>query len=87
LHERLVAGRDRLNGYDGAVHRRRAPWDISAYEAQCALIGLIDRHGVAAQTPVRIWGANLTALDATSMRRFTSDLSSSGCAHHRHPAS
>jgi very-short-patch-repair endonuclease len=74
LHERLVSRRDRLNAYDSAMHRRRAPWDVSVFGAQCALIGLSDRFGVAADSEVRVRGRDLMALDAGTVRRVKEDL-------------
>jgi very-short-patch-repair endonuclease/DNA polymerase III delta prime subunit len=74
LHERLVTRRNRLNDHDDAMHRRRAPWDVSVFEAQCALIGLLERHGAAVETDVRLRGSELAALDGVTMRSVSRDL-------------
>lgn len=74
LHERLVSRRDRLNAHDSAMHRRRSLWDVSVFEAQCALIGLLAQHGDAAETDVRLRGSVLAGLDAATMRRVAQEL-------------
>ncbi len=74
LHETLVDRRTKLNAYDAAVHRKRDPWDVTVFEAQSELIGLVERHGGAAETPVRLRGPELAALDAVRMRALRDEL-------------
>ncbi len=74
LHEQLVNRRDRLNAHDHALHRQREPWSVSVFQAQCALIGITELHGAAADTEVRFRSADLSALDEVSMRALRNNL-------------
>jgi very-short-patch-repair endonuclease len=74
LHERLVSRRDRLNAHDSAMHRRRSPWKVAVFDAQCALISLTEQHGAAADTTLRFGGIELASLDAATMRQLKDDL-------------
>ena len=40
LHTRLGMRRDQVGEYCHQLHRAREPWAVSAYEVQCALLGL-----------------------------------------------
>ncbi|MGI3779461.1 MAG: AAA domain-containing protein, partial [Janthinobacterium lividum] len=70
LHERLVQRREQLNAHDAAMHTKRSPWDFSAFEVQTALIDLMERYGPAAETRVRLRGAQLAAIDDSTYRRL-----------------
>jgi hypothetical protein len=74
LHERLVSDRNRLNAHDAAMHQARSPWEVTIFDAQCALIGLRSRYGEAAATDIRLRASDLTALGGDQMRQVTSDL-------------
>jgi very-short-patch-repair endonuclease len=74
LHEQLVTRRDRLDAHDSAMHRLRRPWGVSVFQSQCALIGITERHGSAADTDARLRGAQLNALDEASIRTLRNDL-------------
>jgi len=70
----LVTLRDRLNAHDAATHRPRSPWGVSVFQAQWALIGITELHGAAADTDVRLRGAQLNALTGASMPTRRNDL-------------
>lgn len=74
LHERLTTRRQQLNAHDLAMHERRTPWEVSVFQAQCALMELRDRHGAAAETSVRLRGGVLNALNAEASRQTREDL-------------
>lgn len=60
LHSTLTSRRDELNRRVVAVHSRRAPWDLSVFDAQARLLGM----DVTVSTPIRFRGAMLERLDA-----------------------
>ncbi len=70
LHERLVQRREQLNAHDAAMHVTRSPWGLSAFEVQTVLIDLVEKYGPAAETRVRLRGAQLAAIDDASYRRL-----------------
>ncbi|GAA3571450.1 hypothetical protein GCM10022197_29920 [Microlunatus spumicola] len=70
LHERLVQRREQLNAHDTAMHVPRSPWSLSAFEVQTVLIDLAEKYGPAAETRVRLRGAQLAAIDDASYRRL-----------------
>ena len=70
LHERLVQRREQLNAHDAAMHAKRQPWNLNAFEVQTALIALVERYGPAAETRVRLRGAQLAAIDDATYRRL-----------------
>lgn len=74
LHTELVSRRERLNAHDDAMHLRRAPWDVTVFEAQAAVIGLLEKHGLAVHTEVRLRGSYLAALDGSTMRQLGHDV-------------
>ncbi len=74
LHQLLVSRRARLNDHEQAVHRSRTPWDVSAFDAQCALLGLTQQYGGAARCGVQLRGEVLARLDATTKRHLDDHL-------------
>lgn len=75
LHELLATRREQLNAHDAAMNVPRAPWDVSVFDVQSALLGLTARYGTAAATSVRLGGAEVSALGAAEMRRVKEELS------------
>ena len=74
LLERLAVRRDQLNAHDAAMNRSREPWSLSVFQVQSALLGLTARFGTAAESSVRLGGAEVAALDAATMRRVREEL-------------
>src|SRR4051794_33741173 len=64
-HQRLDARRRELNDWNRALHERRAPWDVSLFEAQQRLLALGDDS----ETDVRLRGDALRAFDSGSVER------------------
>ncbi len=62
----LVERRSRLTGHLTALHERREPWGVSAYDAQQALAALTERRP-APRSRVRVRGAALEALDRSQL--------------------
>ncbi len=75
MQELLATRRDQLNAHDAAMNVRRAPWDVSVFDVQSALLGLTARYGPSAATSVRLGGAEVSALGAAEMRRVKEELS------------
>ena len=67
LHERLVARRARLAGYNEALHMPREPWGVSVFDARAAAQGT-------AAVEIRLRGPVLAALDAATTRRVREEL-------------
>jgi hypothetical protein len=63
LHETLVDRRGRLSGYAAALHERRDPWGVTAFEAKSALLSLPPAG------PFRLRGPALAVVDGVAARR------------------
>ena len=72
LHETLADRRSRLNDHVASLHEPRAPWGVSVFEAQAAMVGAAAAG--AAATPVRLRGPALTALDQAAARKVRDEL-------------
>ncbi len=68
--QRLEARRRELNGWDQALHHRRAEWGLSLFEAQMRLLALGDD----AETDVRLRGAALQGMDPETRERVRETL-------------
>ena len=68
MRERLTAVRERLTRYVGALHERRAPWGVSAYDALQKLADLTTGR-VRARTKTRIASDHLEQLDEEGLAR------------------
>lgn len=55
------------------MHRKRDPWDLSAFEIYQVLLGLPERG----KNPLRFLGARLAALDKKTIRDIENDLNRS----------
>jgi hypothetical protein len=79
LAETIRRSRELLDGSAEALHRARAPWGISAYDAMVALSDLTGRVGPPAGT-VRLPDEVLTTLDAVTRERLRVHLHSAAGA-------
>ncbi|HYT26121.1 MAG TPA: AAA domain-containing protein, partial [Actinomycetota bacterium] len=70
VHRTVQLRRDELSSHADAVHRRRAPWQVSVYGMQARLVGA----DPAVRTPVRFRGTELARLDAATYRQVAEDL-------------
>ncbi|WP_196716862.1 DNA helicase [Actinomyces trachealis] len=68
LREQLVTVRSRLQRYIGALHARRAPWGVSAFEALQKLAEMTSSRN-RARTTARIVPDRLEQLDAAGLAR------------------
>ncbi|MDU0348419.1 DNA helicase [Actinomyces sp. MRS3W] len=68
MRERLVSVREKLSRYVTALHRRRDPWDASAYDALQKLAELTSGR-VRARTSARVAPGRLEHLDAAGRER------------------
>lgn len=72
LHETVESRRAALNDHVEALHVRREPWGITAFEARAALMRIADTGGPT--TDVRLRGAVLEGLDGATARRLREQL-------------
>ncbi|ATL69873.1 AAA domain-containing protein [Nocardia terpenica] len=69
VHTRLVASRQRLLAHSAALHARREPWGLSAYEVRDRLLDLPE-----VSIPCAFRGSQLKTLDAHVVRQLQDDL-------------
>ncbi len=74
LHARLMTERTRLSGHAEALHAKREPWDVSAFDAQCELIDLLNVFGDAAATETLLRGSELQSMTPETRRRVLDEL-------------
>ena len=70
LHRTLVQRRDQLNEHADALHKERAPWQISFFKAQAELLGIPG----SAKTAIRFRGPALEGLGADQLSHATETL-------------
>jgi hypothetical protein len=75
----LVDRRDRLSGHVEALHAPRAPWGVSAYDAQLALAALTARRP-APRSRVRVRGEALARLTRAEAEELSVDLTAAAAA-------
>lgn len=73
VRDALIGTRSQLTGYITALHERRAPWQVSAYDALQALARLTSERP-APSTTVRLPSEAVLALDAERRREVAADL-------------
>ncbi|NOV99490.1 hypothetical protein [Isoptericola chiayiensis] len=73
VRDALIGARAQLTGYIDALHQRRAPWGVSAYDALQELARLTSERPTPS-TAVRLDRATVLATDADRRRRVTGDL-------------
>jgi hypothetical protein len=73
VRDALIGARAQLTGYIDALHRQRAPWGVSAYDALQELARLTSERP-APSTTVRLASETTLALDDDRRRRLATDL-------------
>ncbi|PFG44273.1 hypothetical protein ATJ88_2994 [Isoptericola jiangsuensis] len=73
VRDALIGARAQLAGYIDALHQRRAPWDVSAYDALQELARLTSERP-APSTTVRLGATTTLALDGDRRRAVAADL-------------
>ncbi|GAA1731633.1 hypothetical protein GCM10009809_28870 [Isoptericola hypogeus] len=73
VRDALIGTRAQLTGYIEALHERRSPWQVSAYDALQALARLTSEQP-APSTPVRLPSEAVLALGAERRRAIAADL-------------
>ncbi|CAM3587647.1 hypothetical protein GCM10007368_07620 [Isoptericola cucumis] len=73
VRDALIGTRAQLTGYIEALHERRSPWQVSAYDALQALARLTSERP-APSTGVRLASEAVVALDGPRRRELAADL-------------
>jgi very-short-patch-repair endonuclease len=74
LHARLSTERGKLSAHADALHVERDPWEVSAFDAQCELIDLLNVYGDAVTCDSVLRGSELAALTPEVRRRLCDEL-------------